>query len=276
MLSPIESLLLGVLQGITEFLPVSSSGHLVIAQQLFGITEPVLLFDILVHVATLLAIIVYYRRDLAVIGRDGIGATLAVFRGGTFRGVVAEHPGSSELLLLALASIPTALIGLSLRPFADELFHSIREVGEMLLVTGLVLLSTRSRGLIRPGANRPISALAALAIGLAQGIAVVPGISRSGMTIAVALWLGASPRQAARFSFLLSIPAILGALVLGARDAELGVSASTMALGFSAALVVGYVSLAFLIQVIEKNRLVWFAPYCLVLGSVVISASIWG
>jgi len=253
----IQSLLLGVLQGLTEFLPVSSSGHLVLLQSWLGASfafaDSAVAFDLVLHVATLIPVVWFYRRDVSTL-------------------LAQPRANAGYIGLLVLATLPTAVIGLALKDTFESVFHTPRAVAIALLATGALLASTRwtdrgARGSAqapsREGGYRSITPLAALAIGIAQGLAITPGISRSGSTIATALLLGIERSEAARFSFLLSIPAIAGAAVLVAKD---GVSfssgqSSSLAVGFLAAAGVGYIALRWLVQLVRSGRLYRFAFY---------------
>lgn len=260
-----EALVLGVVQGATEYLPVSSSGHLVIFQHLFGLTEPALLFDIVLHVATLLAVLWFYRRDILDLVRQSGAAVASLTRGGSWSAVQDRYPGFRLAWLIVIGTIPTALIGVTLQDTFESLFGSLRTVGVMLWVTGLILLATR----ITTGGERTVRDLKvvdALLIGLVQGLAITPGISRSGSTIGVALLLGVQKETAARYSFLLSVPSIVGALVLKMGDAGHAIGLSATTIGFVAALLTGYLCLALLVRVVKRGKLAWFAPYCFLAG----------
>ena len=260
-----EALVLGVVQGATEYLPVSSSGHLVIFQHLFGLEEPALLFDIVLHVATLLVVLWYYRRDIVDLVGQSLAAVRVLLGGSTWTNVQKDYPGFRLAWLIVLGTIPTALIGITLQDTFEALFGSLRTVGFMLCVTGFILLLTRlgSRGTRRVGQMKAVDALL---IGFVQGLAITPGISRSGSTIAIALLLGIEKETAARFSFLLSVPSIIGALILKIGDTGEGVGLLATSLGFLSALVTGYLCLALLVQLVKRGKLAWFAPYCFAAG----------
>jgi len=251
---------LGLLQGITEFLPVSSSGHLVLAQALWGLGEPDLLFDVVVHVGTLLAVAVVFRSELWSL----------------WRGLMGRDPAGRRLLgLVILGSIPTAMIGLAAKDWFESLFASPAAVGLALLATGGLLMVTRwapagRRGLEQMGWGR------AVLVGLAQGLAITPGLSRSGTTIAVGLLLGLERRLAARFSFVLSVPAIVGALVLELADLPAGreVALGPLVAGGVVAAVSGYLALRLLLSLVQHGRLHWFAWYCWALGLAALAG--WG
>jgi undecaprenyl-diphosphatase len=263
-MEPLYALFLGIVQGLTEFLPVSSSGHLVILQHLFGMRSPKLLFDVAVHLGTLAAVVVFFRSDVAAIGRAVLGWR-------PFRRVGGNPAGSPDLRLLGLilaATVPTALIGLFIRFAAEEVFASPLSAGLLLMATGVLLIASRRSG---PGRKdmADISLAEALGIGLVQGIAVFPGVSRSGATIATALFLGIRPDAAARFSFLLSIPSILGAALLMLGDAVAASAADARAalIGAVVAAAVGYAALWMLVFIVKRGRLYAFAPYCWAVGA---------
>jgi undecaprenyl-diphosphatase len=265
MIDWLAATVLGLVQGATEYLPVSSSGHLAIAQHLFGLREPALLFDIVLHTATLLVVVWYYRRDVGSIVRETMAGLKALAARDSWNATQSRFPGFRLAWLIALGTLPTGIIGILFEERFERLFGSLGTVGLMLWVTGLILLVTR----IVPKGGKGIARMRArdaLVVGLAQGLAITPGISRSGATIATALLLGIERETAARYSFLLSAPSIVGALLLKIGDAggEVGMVATTF--GFLAALVSGYVCLALLVRVVKRGRLAWFAPYCMVVG----------
>ena len=255
---------LGILQGLTEFLPVSSSGHLVLLQSVLpGFREPGVLFHVTVHLATLCAVLLYFRRDVAAL------AGAAVMPG-------RADPSTMRLLrLVVIGTVPTALIGFLFAEALESLFSSVSTAAAMLLVTGVLLFATdrapeRNRGVESMGAGH------AIVIGLIQGMAIVPGISRSGATVAAGVFSGLGRDLALRYSFLLSIPAILGAFVLqllthgldGARE----VNIPGYGLAFLAAFTAGYLSINLLWKVLLARRLTWFACYCWGVGLSVLLA----
>jgi len=268
-LDSIQALILGIVQGLAEFLPVSSSGHLVIIQHLFGLDNPELVFDIAVHVGTLIAVVIFFRKDLRAM--IGAGAEMAgrLARGQTKGTDVWADPDVKMGLLIILGSIPTAIIGLGFHRMADRLFSSVQMVGIMLLITGAIVWATRWIKRNDQGIGR-FSILTAMIIGTAQGVAIIPGISRSGSTIAVGMLLGLKRDLAARYAFLLSLPAIVGAAILAVKDVTRGVafSAPTILVGMLSAAVVGYLSLKLLVFIVKKGQLYIFAPYCWIVGGV--------
>lgn len=265
MIDWLEALVLGIVQGATEYLPVSSSGHLVIAQHLFGLEEPALFFDIVLHLGTLVAVVWYYRADLVKLVSETFSGLRDLTSGNSWKQTLNSYPGFQFALLIVVGTVPTAVIGLAFEDTFERLFGSVRLVGLMLILTGTVLLSTRlARGGGRDAAE--MRWLDALMIGFVQGLAITPGISRSGITIAAALLLGIQRETAARYSFLLSIPSILGALLLRLGGAEDGVGTTALIVGFGAAALTGYLCLVLLVGLVKKGRLSWFAPYCFALG----------
>ncbi len=258
-MSVVQALLLGLLQGITEFLPVSSSGHLVLARAFMGLEDVPLFFDVVLHVATLVVVIFVFRERVW-----GILSALA-------RGLVRrQKEGDREYLRLALllvaASALTAVIGLGISSL--EVREQPGRVALLLLVTALLLVlgSVLGRG------KRPLHEtgwLQALIMGAAQGLGVFPGISRSGITISSGLISGMSRQAAGEFSFLLSIPAVGGAFILTLKEAaamSAGVPPVSLAAGFIAALLAGYASLKLLLRLISGGRLWLFALYLVPAG----------
>jgi len=272
-LDSIQTVLLGIIQGLTEFLPVSSSGHLVLFQNLFGLKEPELLFDICLHAGTLLAVLIVFFKEISqiIITLFKI-PSMAKYSGG-FRPLFDLNTDVRMAVLIVIGSIPTAALGLLFREIADRLFGSTLIVGLMLIITGFVLWLTR-RIIVNGRPLKKMTIKDALVIGFIQGMAIIPGISRSGSTIATALFLGVNREVAGRYSFLLSIPAIVGALILGFDDPGIGTSLSfgMIAAGTVASAVVGWAALKFLLSVVKKGQLYRFAPYCWIVGLVTIVA----
>jgi len=249
----IESVLLGILQGLTEFLPVSSSGHLVLAQELLtGFKGAPAAFDVLLHGGTLAAVLIYFRDDVLQL----------------MRGMLTPGDGGWRLpVLLIIGSVPAGIVGVFFSDMIEPLFSAPRVAAIGLLITsGVLVVAWRLRG----RGYRSLAGLtifSAILIGSAQALAIMPGISRSGTTIAVGMFIGLKGRDAARFSFLLSIPAIAGALILESGSlAATGLPLSYLA-GAMAAALVGWASIAFLMKLLDRENLLPFALYCLALGS---------
>jgi len=251
-----EALFLAVLQGLTEFLPVSSSGHLVLAQTFFGIDPAsAFVYDIVLHLGTALAALVFFRRDVA-----------AVLRG-LFppyqKAPAALLEARRLLLLLAAATVPTAVIGLSFKDFFEGLFASPTAVVAALAVTGTILIASSLLPATALAIERAPWWRAAL-VGVAQGIAIVPGISRSGSTIVAGLAVGLRREDAVRFSFLLFLPAILGATLLELRHppAGPGVPIALATAGFAAAAATGYLAILLVLRWTRAGKLWQFGLYC--------------
>ncbi|HVM39779.1 MAG TPA: undecaprenyl-diphosphate phosphatase [Acidimicrobiia bacterium] len=248
-------MVLGLVQGLTEFLPVSSSGHLVVVPAVFGWDEPSLSFDLVLHLGTLVAVVVYFWNDLW-------GMATGVFGRG------ADPEGSRRLLLLvAVGTIPAALAGLLLDGFFESFFEEPLWVCLFWLVTAAVLLLVERAG---GGGDRPLDMRVALLVGCAQAAAIMPGISRAGSTIAAGLALGLSREDAARFSFLLSVPAITGAgltIVPDIASGSFDVTGSVAA-GFVVAALSGYLAVAGLLRLIRTRTLVPFSAYLVIASPV--------
>ena len=268
-----QVILLGIIQGLTEFLPVSSSGHLVLLQNLFGFSEPELLLDISLHIGTLFAVCIVFSKEIRSILLTVLRIPGLIRSSEGISSLIAENEQVKILVLIIAGSIPTAILGLFFRKIADQIFGNVCIVGIMLLLTGTLLWFTRQAGL----RNRNLKQVAikdALIIGLAQGIAILPGISRSGSTISTALFLGVNREVAGRYSFLLSIPAILGALIMGIDFSSVNesISAEMILMGTVAAGIVGYLALRVLLQVVKRGQMHCFAPYCWLIG---VAAVVW-
>ena len=249
-----EAILLGALQGVTEFFPVSSSGHLVVGQKLLGLEVPGVQFEVAVHVATLFSVLVIYRSRLF---------DLLV---GALR---KDRDAWRYVGLLAVATLPAAIVGVLLRDRIEVLFESPFVPATAFLVTGTILWSTR-RLLGRKDSKKPGWSVALL-IGLAQAFALVPGISRSGTTVAMALWLGLAAEEAAAFSFLMAIPAIAGAAFLQMPDVAsqgLTLPGTVLVAGSIVAGITGILAIKGFVAVLERRAFHRFAIYCWALGAV--------
>jgi len=273
-MEPFQAVILGTVQGLTEFLPVSSSGHLVIFQQLFGLKESELYFDISVHLGTLVAVTIYFRKELRAVIGSLLRCGVLLFKGESSLAETYSDPDIKLAILIVLGSVPTAILGLLLNTVSDRLFSSVVIVGSMLVVTGLILFMTgcllwSTCRLKESGEDiSGFSIKRALIVGLVQGVAIIPGISRSGSTIAVGLFLGLNRESAAKYSFLLSIPAILGAavLILKGIPADSAIDYGSLIIGLLTSCLVGYGSLRFLMHIVKKGNLHLFAPYCWLAG----------
>lgn len=257
----LQAILLGIVQGITEFLPVSSSGHLQIAKELLGVElQNNIAFDVMLHAATVCSTIVVMWREI-----------VRILQGLFSRRYNAEQAFALKILL---SMVPAGAVGLLFQKQIEALFSSLWFVGLMLLLTAALLAFAHHA---RPRQGERISYRDALIIGVAQAAATLPGLSRSGSTIATGLLLGNSRESVARFSFLMVIPVILGKMLLDLLSgdtaaAEVGIA--PLAGGFAAALVVGALACKFMIEIVKRGKLVWFAWYCLAAGLLSIAASL--
>jgi len=250
--TPWDAALLGFIQGATEFLPVSSSGHLVMAQALLAIDLPGVVFEVAVHVATLVSILLVYRERVVALLRGALGGDRSAF----------EYVG-----FLVVATLPAALLGVFAMDAIEGLFDDPRVPGIALLVTGALLWSSRA-AITRATDTRPTWVTAFL-IGLAQAFALVPGISRSGTTVVAALWLGLEAREAAAFSFLMAVPAIAGAAVLQVPEVAngTGLSATVLLVGGLVAAVTGVLAIRTFVAMLGRKAFHFFAPYCWIAGA---------
>jgi undecaprenyl-diphosphatase len=271
-LTTLEAIFLGALQGVTEFLPVSSSGHLVIAQALLGEQEPGVLLEVSLHFGTLLAILFVFRKDLARVVRDGLCGARMRLGGAGADTVMEAHPHYRAAWAVAIGTIPAGLAGVLLKSGAEQLLDSPAVAGVCLMATGVLLLLIP---LAPEGEEAPVDPGRGLLVGVAQAFALLPGISRSGSTIAVGRFLRLGPETAARFSFLLAIPAVAGAALLEFVGVfRNGITTETGSLALAAgtltSVVVGVVSLIWLMRIIRRGKLHWFGLYCLPLGVLVL------
>lgn len=259
-MSVLEAIILGIVQGLTEFLPVSSSAHLVIVPDLFGWDLPSTSFDVVLHLGTMVAVIAYFWRDILEIAasffqRDE--AALAHRRLG---------------ILIIIGTIPAAVIGALFEKKFEEMFSEPAEVAFFLLITGALLVASEAAAR-RQRHIEDLRVSDSALIGVAQAVAIAPGISRSGATISTGLFLGLTREAAARFSFLLSIPVIAGAALLKLRhglDGGNGETAATLIPGFLAAAISGFAAIRFLLGYVRRHNLRIFALYCWVVGGSVL------
>lgn len=257
----LQALILGMVQGVTEFLPISSSGHLVLVPWLLGWEDPGLAFDTFLHLGTLVAVLAYFRHDLW---------SLALAWAGSLRERSLGNPQARIAWLIIWGTLPAVVMGLTLESLFERLFAAPVWVSILLLVTGL-LLFLGERVQKSESRMESLTWFDGLLVGLAQGVAIAPGVSRSGATISAGLWRGLRREEAARFSFLLATPAILGANLLQLWDlaklsgAEQG--ASTLLLGFLAAAISGYLAIRFLLGFLKRRSLHPFSIYCFFLGT---------
>jgi undecaprenyl-diphosphatase len=250
-MSYFDAIILGIVQGLTEFLPVSSSGHLVLVQQFMQVKEAGLAFDLVLHLGTLVAVFIYFR---AAIWR----LIQALFGGGT--------PEDRKMILwLVIGTIPAGVIGYLFEDYFEQAFGSPVNTSWALIITGAILLATR---FVRAG-DRPISFQSSVWMGIGQAVAILPGISRSGTTIATGLFVGVKPSQAAEFSFLLSIPVIAGAVLLKAKEiihTPVELIGPYLA-GMLVSLLFGLLSVYVVLATVKRGKFAYFAYYCFAVGA---------
>lgn len=257
-----QAIVLGAVQGITEFIPVSSSGHLVLVPEAFGWTPPGLAFDVLLHVASLVALLVYFARDISRLAR----------------GVARRDRASRRRVgLLAIGTVPAAVAGIALADYFERSFGDASSAAVQLVVTAAILVAAeaairwhrRRLSTARMRTEDQLTATDAAIVGLAQAVSILPGISRSGATIGAGLALGLERDAAARFAFLLSIPALFGAALVKIPDlAGTGLGIGSAVAGFAVSLVTSYAAIAGLIRYLRTRTLYPFAAYCVVAGTV--------
>lgn len=278
----LQAFVLAVVQGATEFLPVSSSGHLVLVPALLGWEQAPLNFDIVLHFGTLVAVVAYYRRELWAICRHVVSPAKEKESPEENSAPLGNANGRYVVVLIVIATIPAIVVGLSVKDWMDEVLLRPLPVGIGLLVTAAALyfserLSARTAGVQMGEMTR----LDALLVGIAQAIAIMPGVSRSGSTISACLWRGVGRQWAATFAFLMSIPPILGAFALAAKDlaadTDLVGQLPSYLLGFAVSALVGYAAIYAVIRSVAQGRLFMrFGIYCLCVGSLSITAGLLG
>ena len=258
-LSLIETLILAIVQGVTEWLPISSSGHLVVVQQYLLHEQPPLLFDVALHVGTLCVVLVVFWREL-------ISILKALVR------LDFKSEEGKLGVFIAVGSIPTAFIGYFFHDILESFFYNVLVVGIALMVNGVFLFFSERRG-----DGRRVDYLDSLLIGVAQGTAIIPGISRSGLTIAAALLRKVEKRAAFAYSFLLSVPAVIGATILESARVwasnELVISSvdiATMLFGVVVSMIIGYISLKLLQKLVMQKKFHLFAYYCWIVGIAIV------
>lgn len=255
----VKALVLGIVQGLTEFLPISSSGHLVIGSELLVFQGKGVAFDVFLHLGTLLAVILVFRKEI----RGMIAAPFLYVKGDRSESVMHDIRWD---IYVVISVLPAVFVGLFLKDSIEQMFSSLGLVFVMLLVTGILMVSSRylrDRDVSLGGRH-------AFFIGCAQAMAILPGLSRSGSTIFTGMALGLDRQIVARFSFIMSIPAILGAMVLQLgnlfHNPPTPAAFINIAAGTGASALSGYFAIILLLDIVRRNRLEWFGYYCLVLG----------
>lgn len=272
----IQAIIMGIVQGLTEFLPVSSSAHLVLTPELLG-AKSSLAFDTLLHAGTLVAVIGYFWKDITSMIKSFVSSLLDIPRG-KFKEELTEDPYKRLAWLVVVGTIPAGLMGVLFKSEFEAFFDSVTMVGFFLLVTGVILWSsewiTKKNSDKKSKDIKEVSFTNSLVIGVFQGFAIAPGISRSGSTIAAGLFSGLERKLAARYSFLLSIPAILGATLIQVKDiVTFDANTEVLVLGFLAAVISSYLAVKFMMGYIQKHSLNIFAIYCWIVGALTIILS---
>lgn len=251
-MSILQAIILGVIQGVTEFLPVSSSGHLVLFQHIFGVNQSLLTFDACVHLGTLVAVFMFFKNDII---------------------SILKKPFQKITWLLLVGTIPTAIIGLAFKDFFEQVFHNGSTLGFGFFITGIILLLSQQMQVGKKDVSNA-KYRDALFVGLMQGAAILPAISRSGLTVSAAFMRGFDKDFAAKFSFLLSIPAILGATLIQVKSlVEVGgenTDLTVLMVGGASAAIAGYISIKYFIEILKKGKLKYFSYYVFAVGSFVV------
>ncbi len=242
-----EIIILAIIQGITEFLPISSSGHLVIAQDLLGIKSPGNTLEVLFHFGTLLSVIFIFSRDIKEI----------MFS-------ISDKSTQSFLFYITISTLPSVFVGLFFKDIISRIFDNVYMVGFALCITGVLLVFSKNF----KNRQKSFSLSFSILIGITQALAIIPGISRSGSTITMGMFLGIPPSEAARFSFILSIPIILGASILGFLEIESGglFNGSMITVAITTAFITGVLALKMLLKVLEAGKFHIFGIYCICTG----------
>ena len=268
-----QAIIIGLVQGLTEFLPVSSSAHLIFAQQALGVSDVGLAFDVLMHVGTLVAVIVYFFNDIVNMIK-GFLLSLVDLKNGNFMGEIKKDPYKKLAWLTILATIPVGVVGVLFNDMIESMFQGLTIPAFLLLVTGCLLYASQRMNSGRIDV-RNVTIKEALIMGCGQALAVLPGLSRSGTTIAAGLFAGLDKEFAAKFSFILSIPAILGAAVFQLKDLSGGnIEIGACIAGFVVAVISGYLAISVLLKIVREKSLDIFAYYCWIVGLIVLIGSL--
>ncbi|AIC94168.1 MULTISPECIES: undecaprenyl-diphosphate phosphatase [Shouchella] len=262
----LEAIILGLVQGITEFLPISSSAHLILVQSMFNMTFEGLSFEILLHLASVLAVILYYRKDIYEIIR------------GFFAFFTNRTPQNRSMFMFAVYLIVatgiTGIAGILFEDYIGETFRAPIFIALALAITGLFLIIIERFVKLGNRTEKEMTIWDSIFVGLGQCLALIPGLSRSGTTLIVGMFAGLSKETAVRFSFLLSIPVILGSSVLAIRDLTSGelleqTTVTALGLSFLVTFVASWIGIVFFINLVRKSKLVYFAVYCFVVAILV-------
>ncbi len=269
----LQAIIIGLVQGLTEFLPVSSSAHLIFVQQALGLTDVPLAFDVLLHAGTLVAVFIYFYNDIIQMIK-GFFLSLIDLKEGEFMSEIKRDPYKKLAWLTIIATIPIGVVGLLFNDVVEELFGGLTVPAFLLLITGCLLYFSQRMNSGKINVQN-ISTKEALVMGCGQALAILPGLSRSGTTIASGLFVGLDKEFAAKFSFILSIPAILGAAVVQLKDLSgANIELSACVAGFIVAVISGYIAISFLLKLVRERSLDIFAFYCWIVGIVILVGSL--
>jgi len=248
-----QAIILGIVQGITEWLPISSKSHLIIIQLLFGLVQPAI-FDLLLHIGSLLVVIFVFWKDIWAL-------IVGVFKG--------DKKSLKYAAYLIIASIPVAIIGFVFKKQIELALSNMYILGFGFLFTALILFCSKFT-FVKNVKNKSLNFWNTLVIGISQALSVLPGVSRSGTTISTGIIIGADKKEVAKFSFLMFIPAILGATLLEIKDIGMITNIPAMIIGVIVAMITGYFAIKLLMNIINKNKLWYFSIYCAILGIIVL------
>jgi len=268
----LDAIVLGIVQGLTEFIPVSSSAHLVFMHAITGV-EPSLAYSTLLHIGTLVAAVAYFWSDLINMFRSFFSSLIDIPRGQFHKGLQKDQFKKLAWFVI-IGTIPAGIAGILFKDFFEGLFNNIVAVGFFLIITGFLLLGSEivSRSVSSRTGLKEMNIKNSTIVGIAQACAIAPGISRSGATISTGLFLGLERELATRYSFLLSIPAILGAALIQIKDITSVIDVSTVGAisGFIASIISSYLAIKFMLKLIKEKDLLPFAYYCWIVGPLVI------
>lgn len=266
----LQAIIVGIVQGLTEFLPVSSSAHLIFVQQFLGINQSSLAFDVLLHLGTLVAVVSYFFKDIIEMIKAFFSNIADIFMG-RFKQGFKEDQYKKLVWMVIIGTIPVGIIGIVFNDQVEAAFNSLTIPAFFLLITGVLLYVSQRLNIGRKNI-KDIGLKEAIIVGIGQACAIIPGLSRSGTTITSGLLIGLDKEFAAKFSFLLAVPAILGACVteLDGIGAGLDTNFLPYILGFFAALISGYFAISILLKLIREKSLDVFAFYCWIVGAVIL------
>jgi undecaprenyl-diphosphatase len=261
-MSLLDTIIIAVIQGLAEFLPVSSSGHMVLAKDILNVHTPGATLEVALHLGTLTAVCLVFWKDLRQLISGFTGATIQLAKGTPLAQLWKENTDWRMGWFIIIGSVPAGILGVFVFPHVEALFSSAALSAIMLFVTGEILWLTRPHSTFPPKGNLRLSD--GIIIGLGQAFAILPGVSRSGTTISIALFRGVDKSQAARFSFLLSIPAIMGAALLQTPEFlnNQSLNIPNLICGGIVAAIVGTVALKMLLSILQRGKMHWFAYYC--------------